>query len=320
LDYRGLVPSVRLDDQQGREVGARVVSKGYGLTQLQLDNPIPGQRYLLFLDGANVADAFRSGNFSLTVEVRQVATPERNLINAVLSAEQPVVEHTFYVAQTQLASFRLSAHSLSTVSLPPSTQVIMRVYDAGLGILTSIAVSPDDLRTLPGLLLESGTYYLQLTLVADTTELPGVRVNLDGLFPSRPVGPLIASVDDEPLFECSTGGDFCYPDGTQTGLTTVVGIDLPPRLPEPPSKPPLLPPDGWFWLNILLPTNPIDTRDVNGDSIVSPIDALIVINYINRNSAGSYPNHFVGYLDTNADNMVTPIDALVVVNWLNRSR
>ncbi|XZE51904.1 dockerin type I domain-containing protein [Planctomycetaceae bacterium SH139] len=320
LDYRGLVPSVRILDHRGRDAGARVVASGSGLTQLLLDNPQPDDRYLLFLSGADVAAEFREGNFSLTVEVRKVDIPVRELVDVVLHEEQPVNERTFYVAETQLASFHLAAETvLPDAELSPSTSVVLRIFDESHTLWNSTAVKIGELRTLPGLLMEAGTYFIQLTLVANATALPDVAVSLDALFPSRPVGPLIASLDDEPLFECEVGGDFCFPDGTQTGQTTVVGIDVPPPLPDPPTLPPLLLPDGGFWLNTLLPTNPLNPQDVNGDLIVSPLDALIVINYLNRNGSVSYPNNFSGYLDVNGDRTVTAIDALRVINWLNRN-
>lgn len=63
----------------------------------------------------------------------------------------------------------------------------------------------------------------------------------------------------------------------------------------------------------------MNPRDVNGDMVVTPLDALIVINYLNRNGFASYPTNFFGYLDVNGDRAVTAIDALRVINWLNRN-
>jgi hypothetical protein len=64
--------------------------------------------------------------------------------------------------------------------------------------------------------------------------------------------------------------------------------------------------------------------DVNDDGIVTPIDALIIINAVN--STGSRPleddpdpNALIRYLDVNSDGVLTPIDALIVINQLNRS-
>jgi hypothetical protein len=321
LAYRGLVPTVRLVDDDGMDVGARAVARGSGLIQLQLDNPEPDKRYRLYLSGADVAAPFRAGNFSLSVEVAKIRIPIRNLIDVVLTDEKPFDERTFYVAQTQLASFNLSAKAvLPEEPLSPSTAIVMRIFDETRALWNSTFVKIGELQTLPGLLMEAGTYFIQLTVVSDAAALPRVTVALDGLFPSKPVGPLIASLDDEPLFQCGVGGDFCFPDGTQTGQTTVVGTNPPPPLPAPPTAPPLSLPDGGFWLNSLLPTNPINRHDVNGDMSVTPLDALIVINFLNRNNgSGSHSSNFVGYVDVNGDGRVTALDALLVVNWLNRN-
>lgn len=67
--------------------------------------------------------------------------------------------------------------------------------------------------------------------------------------------------------------------------------------------------------------NQTNVDDVNHDSFVSPIDALVIINYLNTNSTqtlpalhGAIPS---GYIDVNGDGVVAPIDALLVINKLN---
>lgn len=62
-------------------------------------------------------------------------------------------------------------------------------------------------------------------------------------------------------------------------------------------------------------------KDVNDDFKVSPLDALVVINDLNRSGARDLTGVSVEsgrYLDVNADGKVTPIDALQVLNALNR--
>ena len=59
-------------------------------------------------------------------------------------------------------------------------------------------------------------------------------------------------------------------------------------------------------------TNQGEPLDVNYDGYISPIDALLVINHLNR---GGTPG---SRLDVNHDKYVSPIDALLVVNYLNR--
>ncbi|MFO0915416.1 MAG: SdrD B-like domain-containing protein [Pirellulales bacterium] len=69
--------------------------------------------------------------------------------------------------------------------------------------------------------------------------------------------------------------------------------------------------------------------DVNGDGRVSPIDALLVINRLNRlSSAAATPlvatqsaagaQSEADPFDTSGDGRVSPIDALLVINYLNR--
>jgi hypothetical protein len=63
-------------------------------------------------------------------------------------------------------------------------------------------------------------------------------------------------------------------------------------------------------------------EDVDGDGTVSPLDPLIIVNYINNHGAGNIrPNaegESMGNLDVDGDGAVTPLDILIVINALNR--
>jgi hypothetical protein len=63
--------------------------------------------------------------------------------------------------------------------------------------------------------------------------------------------------------------------------------------------------------------NPVNPLDVDNDTFVSPIDAVLVINFLNSFGSGPVP---VGnpppYLDVDGDNFVSPIDAVLVINFL----
>lgn len=68
--------------------------------------------------------------------------------------------------------------------------------------------------------------------------------------------------------------------------------------------------------------NDILPEDVDGDGSVSPLDPLIIVNYINNHGAGNIrPNaegESVGNLDVDGDGAITPLDILIVINALNR--
>ncbi len=71
--------------------------------------------------------------------------------------------------------------------------------------------------------------------------------------------------------------------------------------------------------------NAANPYNVNNDvqNTVAPIDALLVINWINANggaegeiSPGQNPG-LIGYIDVNDDGLCTPVDALMVINYIN---
>jgi hypothetical protein len=70
--------------------------------------------------------------------------------------------------------------------------------------------------------------------------------------------------------------------------------------------------------------NPRQALDVNNDTFISPIDALLIINRLNDpNFERDFTkSNFVPppFLDVNGDEMLSAIDALLVINHLNSSR
>jgi large repetitive protein len=67
--------------------------------------------------------------------------------------------------------------------------------------------------------------------------------------------------------------------------------------------------------------NPVQNLDVNGDGKITPIDALLVINYLNDpNSERFLPNTSIvppPFLDVDANERVSANDALLIINYLN---
>ena len=63
--------------------------------------------------------------------------------------------------------------------------------------------------------------------------------------------------------------------------------------------------------------NPINRLDTSGDGKLTPLDALLVINYLNLRSAGQPNLPILLGLNVNGDNSISPIDVLIVINYLN---
>ena len=65
-------------------------------------------------------------------------------------------------------------------------------------------------------------------------------------------------------------------------------------------------------------SKPLDT---NANNSISPVDALLVINYLNSGASRNVPpgsTPTLGFLDTSKDNIISPLDALLVINELNK--
>lgn len=66
--------------------------------------------------------------------------------------------------------------------------------------------------------------------------------------------------------------------------------------------------------------NSANHLDVNADSFVTPIDALLIINFLNANNGNGSVADLPSpppFRDVNGDNFITPIDVLLVINELN---
>ncbi len=68
--------------------------------------------------------------------------------------------------------------------------------------------------------------------------------------------------------------------------------------------------------------SPIEPLDINADGLISPIDALLVINELGRFPNGVLTSAEAGqspYLDPSGDGLLAPLDALAVINQLTRN-
>ncbi|MCA9125525.1 MAG: tandem-95 repeat protein [Planctomycetales bacterium] len=66
--------------------------------------------------------------------------------------------------------------------------------------------------------------------------------------------------------------------------------------------------------------NPSEHMDVNADGFITPIDALLIINFLNGNSGGGSVANLPPpppFRDVNGDNFITPSDVLIIINKLN---
>lgn len=317
LELDTLVPKVSVLDADRRVIGAELLSVGYGATQLLIHNVDADTRYFIRLDSTDVDAVHRTGNYSLSLELSPTLSSNDLFAAARIDSDTPASSQTLYLAIPQVLTFSLES-TLVSGNVATEAQATFQLFNSERQLIHNIIAPLGTMRSLPGVLLDAGEYYLQVATATDAIVQPVVDVTLSGTRPSKPIGPLVAPVDSVPIYTCEVGGDFCFPDGTETPTPSHVGpgplVPLPPPLPAP--LPPA--PDEFFWGNdLIIATNYRNSNDSSGDGVVTPLDALLVINFINSVGTGLFPTQFAGYIDTNADKIISPIDALLVINELN---
>ncbi|MHB8956148.1 MAG: dockerin type I domain-containing protein [Pirellulaceae bacterium] len=164
----------------------------------------------------------------------------------------------------------------------------------------------------------------QVTPALVDENVAGATIGVIGV-PSLWEGEPLTIVISDPRFELRNGQlALNVADYLQAGLSGGELVDVSARTADGASR----------WLEtfvVSIGDNPFPWHnksmplDSNGSSSISPLDALLVINYLNaglprtlpsvRPAAGNDP---VTWYDIAADGLVTPLDALLVINELNR--
>lgn len=318
LELNGLVPRISVFDDKNRSLDMEFLSVGYGATQLLIHNVRADSQLLVRVDSTGLSAAHRAGNYTLNLELSAGLKSNEIFASGKVVGNAIPIEQTLYLAIPQVITFSLESATVSSGAPNAITQANFQLFNSQQQLIHNIVAPLGTMRSLPGVFLDAGEYYLQISAVTNGPSLPVTDLKLTGTRPTDPIGVLIADVDSEPIYECDTGGDFCFPDGAQSPIPSHVGPGPVGQLPRPLPAPVPPPPDDFFWVNdLIFSTNPSDVNDTNNDGMISPLDVLLVINFLNANASGSYPTQFSGYIDTNADKIISPIDALSVINVLN---
>ncbi|MBM4093417.1 MAG: hypothetical protein FJ276_29005, partial [Planctomycetes bacterium] len=142
-------------------------------------------------------------------------------------------------------------------------------------------------------------------------EASGSGIGSYDVFVSANNGPYTLWLDDTTgttaVFNGEAGSTYAF---YSVAADNVGHVEQPPQTPDVTIK--ILP---WH--------NARDHRNVDDHGDITPIDALLVINYLNSNPGNPLPPQppFVPppFYDVSGDNQITPIDALLVINYLNAS-
>ncbi len=267
-------------------------------------------------------------------------------------------QETFSYTITDSSGGTSSATVTITVALQQRAAYIFDVTDTDGNSIDTVAaggqfqvvVSVQDLRDNPEGVFSA---YLDVLYSSDLVRFEGPIAFNEAIFPNAQKGDSsVPGLIDEMGAVDGTGGDpdpsrpFHLATLTFTAIapgTAMFNGDPADQLPVNETAlfndPDAVPPEALTFIDDSVTitgtavggrsTNPLNRFDVNGDALVSPLDALIVINELNQAGAGSLgevgglarsaapdPVHMV---DVNSDGFASPIDALLIINELQRA-
>ena len=153
-----LIPRATVLDQRREPVAAEVLVNGQGefVIQAQLQ---PGQHYFVRIEAADPQTPFISGNYGLTLAITDEWVQLNTYRSAVVSAEEPLVVHSLYVAQSQL--FHTVVEVLPVPQRANQLLVAQFVDEQG-HVFARLGTAPGDTRSFHGMLLTPGKYSIRL--------------------------------------------------------------------------------------------------------------------------------------------------------------
>jgi hypothetical protein len=214
LETPGLIPRVSVFDGDGQPLATNVLVNGAGEYVVQVVGVEPGSDVILGLEAADPAGLFNSGNYKLAVAFGDDAVTLAPAFAGSITADQPAVEHTLYVALPQLFHFALVVSPAPGVT---NAGVLATILDENNQIVFHVSARPGETRTAGSVLLKPGTYRVQIAGLSTAGELSS-PLNYS-LLTHVSSDPVVANPDDptfEPEFQCDHPeheGLYCYPGG-----------------------------------------------------------------------------------------------------------
>lgn len=322
LKLDGVIGDIRVLDDHENPLPIDVVANGTGLVVVRVAAIKANKDYTVEVSTRTTHDGPTTGNYALTGRFDDVPLERTTFLSASVSPATPLAGYQLYVARTQLFNFALESTAASG-SAGASVWVV--IYDSRRRPVFLAASVAGTTRSAPSVLLDPGEYYVQVAARQPDGLTPAsATLTLMGEQATDPVGPPVVDPGTPPIYRCEVGpSPYCYPGG----VTNVTPYAFVPGPPLPTVNPPpdvtnysvVDPGDAWFWHNFHTGNNPLLPTDVNGDTLVTPLDALLVVNQLNDFGAGSLPPPPIQspFLDVSADLLVAPLDALMVINSIN---
>ena len=323
----GLIPDLAVYDEDGRAMKVDVLRNDNGLLIAQVEGAEPDDRVYLEVRSATTSSGFSTGGYDLVAVYEATPTKLTRYVELKLTNEQTETSMPLHVDRPQLLHLALEA---KPVEDDQGVVAWVALYDEQGEVRYQAATPAGQTRSAPTVFLEPGDY--RLVFHAETSDgsdlQDNVELRLIGANVSIPFGPGLVDPTTEPVLPCNEAGadpNYCLPAGSVvTDPIIWPGQPKPTTQPAVPVVSPVQAPDRWYWSGVQTAQtaagqprhNGLRPADVNNDGVITPLDALLVVTYLNEAGKGIVVDATTWFFDVNNDDLVSPIDVLFVLTTL----
>jgi hypothetical protein len=209
----GAAPRITIIDSDQNLVNAQILANGDGVFTIQASNLKSGGNYFLQVSSGDSSAGV--GNYALDAAFGSTAANLSTFAGGDLSASAPQQSYNFYVGESQLFQFLLSAGGLGA---PAGSAVQMTIKDKDGNVVYTLTAAAGDTVSSDALLLTPGAYTLAFAVLGPAGDpMPSLSYSLMGESISDPIGAVINDPTLTPVYNSPTmPGGFQYPGSTTT--------------------------------------------------------------------------------------------------------
>jgi hypothetical protein len=252
LDAGGLTPAILVLDEHQNALPAEIVVNGGGELAVQVSNIDPETDYIVGVQAADPGGPFDTGNYNLGVIFTDSPVVLQSMAQGTVGGAAAGNLHTLYIGQPQLFHFVLEVGAAATTA---PTAVVVTIKDQNSAVVATFASPPGERRSPPAVLLQPGTYTVEIFALTLGGSVPAV-LDYD-LLGTSISDPFVGDPEDPNShpFACmdpDLAGFFCYP-GDFVSPDPFLWDDFVDSLPAPPPLDlgpliDLLLGDWWSWV------------------------------------------------------------------------
>ncbi len=220
----GVAPRVTILDGDQNVVSAQILANGDGVFTIQAANLKSGGRYSLLVSSNGSASGV--GNYALDAAFGTAAANLSTFAGGGLQASAPQQSYNFYVGESQLFQFLLSAGGQGA---PAGSAVQMTITDQSGNVVYTLTAAAGDTVSSDALLLTPGAYTLSFAVLGPAGgPVPSLSYSLMGESISDPIGAVINDPTLTPVYTSPTiPGGYLYPNGKATTIPYLIAPAMP---------------------------------------------------------------------------------------------